>query len=690
MDTEESAPVVSSETPAAYMYLLDSRSQNNSQQLLPLRDREIFKIGRDPRSNTLAIDNDPDYAVSRNHCEVYVVMYEPTINHIYVRDRKSSNGTYVNGQLIGMGPRISPGYLLQHGDVIEIRPYWTLTLVQDRAPPRHDLDSLQAEECKLFSDKYLMTNRCLGQGAEAIVHLAVDVVTRKQLVCKLVNLDKIQGNNSREELRRKFQEADLLRQLRHPNVLPYVDAISSPHSLYTFTELASGGDLMSFIYRQNSVKEFDARIIIRQVVRGLGYLHGKGIVHRDLKPENILLAYSPKIAYHRIMIADFGNSAVPRRSRMVTNVGTVNYQAPEFLTGAQAHTSAVDIWSLGIVVLVLLAASSDTEIEDINRKDQNEIEQYLKSTFADMDKQPSRNGKKFLWGCLQKMPSARMKAMDAEFHDWLRTPEKHLRFFQLLDRKMMSEWEPHDELTPMPWELPSLRNNPIAATKESETRFSQYFATEATSIVQPGPLAIRNNITGNDQDNAISEKETPGEDTPEQQIPEEETPQQQVSEEEMPEKGMLPPSVPELESSSSIIKRTVGPLRPKDTVKQLQLPWHGSRTPTRPVQPEYRAKRPRTSRIKSRDVLHPLPGLDRHLKPSHNRHHRQQVLQELEKSKTKFLVELDGIIPSTPQDATHRRHLTPQAPKRQISVRNQGLVKLAGQDHLDVPRIAFR
>ncbi|KAK7415089.1 hypothetical protein QQX98_006121 [Neonectria punicea] len=597
MDAEESTPVVSSETPVAYMYLHDSRSQNNSQQLLPLRDREIFKIGRDPRSNTLAIDNDPDYAVSRNHCEVYVVMYEPTINHVYVRDRKSSNGTYVNGQLIGMGPRISPGYLLQHGDVIEIRPYWTLTLVQDRAPPRHDLDSLQAEECKLFSDKYLMTNRCLGQGAEAIVHLAVDVVTRKQLVCKLVNLDKLQGNNSREELRRKFQEADLLRQLRHPNILPYVDAISSPHSLYTFTELASGGDLMSFIYRQNSVKEFDARIIIRQVVRGLGYLHGKGIVHRDLKPENILLAYSPKIAYHRIMIADFGNSAVPRRSRMVTNVGTINYQAPEFLTGAQAHTSAVDIWSLGIVVLVLLAASSDTEIEDINRKDQNEIEQYLKSTFADMDKQPSRN-------------------------------------------------------------------------------------------VQPGPLEIWNGITGNDQDNEISEKETPGEDTPEQQIPEKEMPQQQVSEEEMPEKGMPPPSVPELESSSSMFKRTVGPLRPKDTVKQLQLPWHGSRIPTRPVQPEYRAKRPRISRIKSRDVLHPLPGLDRHLKPSHNRHHRQQVLQELEKSKTKFLVELDGIIPSTPPDTTHRRLLTPRAPQREISVRN-GMVKLAGQDHLDVPRITF-
>lgn len=73
--------------------------------------------------SSLAIDNDPDMLVSRNHCEIYVVVYEPTINHIYVRDRKSSNGTLVNGRLIGSGPEISPGYLLQHGDVIEIRPY---------------------------------------------------------------------------------------------------------------------------------------------------------------------------------------------------------------------------------------------------------------------------------------------------------------------------------------------------------------------------------------------------------------------------------------------------------------------------------------------------------------------------------------------------------------------------------------
>lgn len=85
---------------------------------------------------------------------------------------------------------------------------------------------------------------------------------------------------------------------------------------------------MSFLFRHEQVKEHDARVIVRQLVAGLEFLHAHGIVHRDLKPENVLLAYSPRIAYHRVMLADFGASAVPGRNRMTTSVGTKSYQAP--------------------------------------------------------------------------------------------------------------------------------------------------------------------------------------------------------------------------------------------------------------------------------------------------------------------------------------------------------------------------
>ncbi|KAH7159936.1 kinase-like domain-containing protein [Dactylonectria estremocensis] len=672
MDVEEPAPSVPNEVPAAYLCLFDSRSQNQSQQLLPIWDREIFKIGRDPRSNTLTVDNDPDYSVSRNHCEIYVITYEPTVNYVYVRDRKSSNGTYVNGELIGIGPDISPGYLLQDGDVIEIRPYWTFVVIQERPPPLHDLDSLQLEECKLFADRYILTNRCLGQGAEGAVHLALDAVTRKQLVCKLVNLDKLHKKNPPEELRRKFQEADILRQLRHPNILPYVDTISSPHSLYTFTELASGGDLMSFLYRQDVVKEFDCRIIIRQVVRGLVYLHDKGIVHRDLKPENILLAYSPKIAYHRVMLADFGNSAVPRRSRMVTKVGTVNYQAPEIVTNTQTHTSAVDIWSLGIVVLVLLACSPDPEVQNLNRMSQAEIVEYLKKTFATMSNKPSRDGRGFLWDCLQIAPGARMSAIGAECHDWLCTPVKYLRFFQLLDNKMMLDWKPHDELKPMPWELPSLMNSPKRAEKKPELRCSQYFATQETSMWPPEPPEAIENFTANDEQIFQAEYGIQDELASHPGV--------LVLRPKSPTKGPLPREAVMKQHQQDVTNQ-----QPKKPIKQLQLPWKGYAKPTHPAQTELRTKRRRGLGMNFRDASLPLPGLERYLRPSYNRHHRQQVLEELEKLKAKFLVDPSDIIPNTPLNMAPRLQ-TPEAPRAKKRVRH-GMGKLGGQVQLSVPKI---
>lgn len=90
---------------------------------------------------------------------------------------------------------------------------------------------------------------------------------------------------------------------------------------------------MSFLFRHEQVKEFETRVIIRQVVEGLNFLHTQGIVHRDLKPENVLLAYSPRVAYHRVLLADFGASALPGRNRMVTVIGTRDYQAP-YVTNA--------------------------------------------------------------------------------------------------------------------------------------------------------------------------------------------------------------------------------------------------------------------------------------------------------------------------------------------------------------------
>lgn len=100
--------------------------------------------------------------MSRNHCEIYVIVYEPSVNHVYVRDRKSVNGTLVNGETIGVGPQISPGYLLQDGDVIEIRPHWKFYFHQPRKPPPRPLTAIQTDECQVCPSYILLVQVMFG------------------------------------------------------------------------------------------------------------------------------------------------------------------------------------------------------------------------------------------------------------------------------------------------------------------------------------------------------------------------------------------------------------------------------------------------------------------------------------------------------------------------------------------------
>ncbi|KAL7918935.1 kinase-like domain-containing protein [Trichoderma austrokoningii] len=442
-------------------------------------EQEIFKIGRDPDANTFSIQTDSSNLISRNHCEIYVIVYEPSVNHVYVRDRKSVNGTLVNGLRIGVGPQISSGYLLQDGDVIEIQPYWKFHFRQPRKPPLRPLTAVQIEECQLFENKYLITPRCLGTGGEGAVYLTVEPKTKRQLVCKLVNLGRQDGKMPHDELYRKLQEIDVLRQLKHPNILPYIDAIISSHSLYLFTELASGGDLISFMNRHEFIQEIDCRIILRQVVRGLAYLHRKGIIHRDLKPENILLAYSPRISCHRIMLSDFGACAVPRRSRMITDVGTLEYKAPETFSTIEAQTTAVDVWSLGVVALRLLILDAEGS-GSLTRMDQASLEKAVKAMIQAVSPEPSSNSLRFVLACLQLTPINRITAAEAECHDWFCTPQKHFEFFQRLDQRSFEEaMSDSTQLKPMPWDLASLQflshgSTPIKGLANSDTTSSQW------------------------------------------------------------------------------------------------------------------------------------------------------------------------------------------------------------------------
>mmetsp|Transcript_2249 Transcript_2249/g.5260 ORF Transcript_2249/g.5260 Transcript_2249/m.5260 type:complete len:332 (-) Transcript_2249:798-1793(-) len=112
----------------------------------------------------------------------------------------------------------------------------------------------------------------------------------------------------------------------------------------------------------------EARIIsvVRQILRALSFLHGKGYVHRDMKPENILMNGDV------CKLADFGLALEESCQKTKTEyVSTRWYRAPEVLLRSPDYGKPIDLFALGCIVAELYTKTplfpGDTEIDQLYR-----------------------------------------------------------------------------------------------------------------------------------------------------------------------------------------------------------------------------------------------------------------------------------------------------------------------------------
>ncbi|MHC4628852.1 MAG: serine/threonine protein kinase, partial [Planctomycetota bacterium] len=92
-----------------------------------------------------------------------------------------------------------------------------------------------------------------------------------------------------------------------------------------------------------------AAFFLREIAKGLSFLHECGIVHRDLKPGNVFYENG------YVKIGDYGLAkaiSASRHSGHTITVGTVHYMAPEI--GAGNYNRSIDIYALGVLLYELL------------------------------------------------------------------------------------------------------------------------------------------------------------------------------------------------------------------------------------------------------------------------------------------------------------------------------------------------
>ena len=100
------------------------------------------------------------------------------------------------------------------------------------------------------------------------------------------------------------RELAIMRGLQHPSLVELLAAYRSDKYVDLVLELVKGGELFDAIVERGTLAESDARLVMRQLIDGIQYVHAKGVAHRDLKAENVLLA--EKGSLDKVKIADFG------------------------------------------------------------------------------------------------------------------------------------------------------------------------------------------------------------------------------------------------------------------------------------------------------------------------------------------------------------------------------------------------
>ncbi|KAL3285301.1 hypothetical protein HHI36_019411 [Cryptolaemus montrouzieri] len=192
----------------------------------------------------------------------------------------------------------------------------------------------------------------LGSGHFAVVKLARHVFTGEKVAVKVIDKSKL-DEISKSHL---FQEVRCMKLVQHPNVVRLYEVIDTATKLYLILELGDGGDLYDYIMRHDTgLSEQLAKEYFRQIVRAISYCHQLHVVHRDLKPENVV--FFEKLGIVKLTDFGFSNKFCPGQ-KLETSCGSLAYSAPEILLGDSYDAPAVDIWSLGVILYMLVCGQA--------------------------------------------------------------------------------------------------------------------------------------------------------------------------------------------------------------------------------------------------------------------------------------------------------------------------------------------
>ncbi|PSR87027.1 kinase-like domain-containing protein [Coniella lustricola] len=291
--------------------------------------------------------------------------------------------------------------------------------------------------------------KLIGKGDVGKVYLVKEKKSSRLYAMKVLSKKEMIKRN---KIKRALAEQEILATSNHPFIVTLYHSFQSEDYLYLCMEYCSGGEFFRALQTRpgKCIPEDDARFYAAEVTAALEYLHLMGFIYRDLKPENILLHQSG-----HIMLSDFDLSKqsdpggkptmiVGKNGASTTSlptidtkscianfrtnsfVGTEEYIAPEVIKGS-GHTSAVDWWTLGILIYEMLYGTTPFKGKNRNATFANILREDI--PFPDHAGAPQISNlcksliRKLLIKDENRRLGARAGASDIKVHPFFRTTQ---------------------------------------------------------------------------------------------------------------------------------------------------------------------------------------------------------------------------------------------------------------------------
>jgi eukaryotic-like serine/threonine-protein kinase len=215
--------------------------------------------------------------------------------------------------------------------------------------------------------KYLVTQH-IGTGSTGEVYLCHDPYANHEVAVKLYKQSDQDHRSTGVFKRIFFNEAQMVGKLRHPYILPILDAGDESGDCYTVMEYVRGARTLSaFCRTENLLPVRKVLEILFKCAKALDFSHRKGVIHRDIKPNNIMMTADGdiRIVDYGIAISEDGEST-STADNIGGLTGSPSYMSPQQVRQEKLDNTS-DLYSLGIVMYELLTGERPFRGDNLSR-----------------------------------------------------------------------------------------------------------------------------------------------------------------------------------------------------------------------------------------------------------------------------------------------------------------------------------